>query len=72
MEKGVISKLTDTDGEIGETILWLDFALDFKYITLTTEYWLLIKKAPPEGTLFFEPAIRLFSGGNIFQHLEGK
>ena len=31
--KNFISKLTDADGEVGETILWLDFALDFEYIT---------------------------------------
>lgn len=30
--KHFISKLTDADGECSETIVWLDFALDCKYI----------------------------------------
>lgn len=31
-EKAFISKLIDCAGEAGETEVWLDFALDFKYI----------------------------------------
>ena len=33
-EKHFISKLTDSDGENTETQIWLDFALEFKYISL--------------------------------------
>jgi len=43
--KHFISKLTDADGEVSETILWLDYARDFgyidnvKYITLCNRYY---------------------------------
>jgi len=33
--KNFVSKLTDSDTEATETIVWLDFALHFKYITPT-------------------------------------
>jgi len=35
-EKAFISKLVDCAGEAGETEVWLDFSLDFKYIDKVT------------------------------------
>lgn len=32
-EKHFISKLSDADGECTETLIWLNFAKDFQYIT---------------------------------------
>ena len=32
-EAHFVSKLTDADGENGETDTWLDFALDFEYLS---------------------------------------
>ena len=32
--KHFTSKMTDADGECTETLIWLDFAKDFKYITV--------------------------------------
>lgn len=38
-----ISKLTDCDGENSETVVWLDFALECKYITIEIYQNLIIK-----------------------------
>ena len=48
--KHFISKLTDAFGENSETIVWLDFALAFEYIS-QSEYKSLIDNAEEIGKL---------------------
>ena len=41
--KHFTSKITDSDGEASETMVWIDFAYDFKYINKEIKENLLIK-----------------------------
>ncbi len=41
--KHFTSKITDADGEASETMVWIDFAFDCKYINKETKEKLLIK-----------------------------
>lgn len=49
-EKHFISKLTDSDAENTETQIWLDFALEYKYINKNT-YDTLIQNSEEVGRL---------------------
>lgn len=42
-EKHFISKLTDSDGELQETLHWIEIAYDCKYISLDQKLALMIK-----------------------------
>jgi len=48
--KHFLSKLSDADSELAETIVWLDFSKDCEYITLA-EYQYFIKEYEEVGRL---------------------
>jgi len=48
--KHFLSKLSDSDSELAETIVWLDFSKDCEYITLA-EYQYFIKEYEEVGRL---------------------
>jgi len=45
-----VSKLTDADGENGETDTWLDFAHDCKYLS-TSDHAILTEKCREVGAM---------------------
>ncbi|MEA2106729.1 MAG: four helix bundle protein [Bacteroidota bacterium] len=48
--KHFVSKLSDSDSELAETIVWLDFSKDCEYIT-REEYFYFIEKYEEVGRL---------------------